>query len=118
MKAPWTAWIEYRERREKALYEVINGATNTLAELVYELVAQRTKMEERKIGILERQLPIESKDVPKKPDMPLPADIVMYVRQESEKWAQEDMEKLARQYYDEYGDWNRVREILSAKYGT
>ena len=118
MKAPWTAWIEYKQRREDRIFEAVNIMAENLANLVLELAKQRNAIEEQKLDVLRKQLPIEGKDVPKKPDAPLPADIVLYVRQESEKWAQEDMEKLARQYYDEYGEWDKVREILSAKYGT
>lgn len=89
-----------------------------VAKILAPLIDKYLELEREKLEILKRQLPIDSKEVPKKPDVPLPADIVMYTKQESEGWAREDMEKLCRQLYDEYSDWDKVREILSAKYGT
>lgn len=87
----------------------LQAIVEALGPIVQEFLA----IEREKLEILKRQLPIESKEVPKKPDAPLPSDVLLWCQKWSEKWAREDMEKIAREKYDEYGDWDKVREVLS-----
>src|SRR5947209_6928732 len=80
--------------------------SQSLTEIVKAFADTYLTIEREKLEILKRQLGIQSSEVPNRPEVPLPADIAMYTKQESETWAREDVEKIARQLYDEYGNWD------------
>lgn len=79
-------------------------------------LAARTwaEVENRKLDLVQQQLDMDKKPIPDKPDVPIPHDVWMFCNKDSEKWAREDAMRLARESYDELGNWDQVRERLGS----
>lgn len=76
-----------------------------------ELVASRVF--DRQFALNERRVAIdERRFAPKPSESELPKDIERLCLQQSEEWAQNDMRKLAREFYGETEDWRTVARQL------
>lgn len=85
-----------------------------LAKAIELAVQTWARIEDRKLDLLQQQLDITKKPIPDSPDVPMPHDVWMFCNKDSEKWAREDAMKLAKETYNELGNWDSVRERLGS----
>ena len=75
------------------------------------------RVSDRALSVLERRVALEEREIERKSKPleimePVPQDIQEYINMQSEKWAREDLSKLASELYTEERSWDKVRSRL------
>jgi hypothetical protein len=82
-----------------------------LLSLAREDRAQRAQLEERRLTLEERRLTLEEQRaiLPASVEEDIPVDLQLRINAETETWARDSMQALARELYMKHRNWDSVR---------